>query len=232
MNTIRCKIEKVSPFNGAVYQVWLRPDNHFEFKAGQYLYVIMGEKDKRPFSIASAPNSEIIELHIGAAISESYPMQVVERLNTSSYIDIQAPFGEAHLRYKSLRPRLLIAGGTGFSYIKSIVEQQIALSQQIETTLYWGCRTQEAMYFETIARQWHNVHPWLHFVPVLEKAPSNWQGKTANLLAQIKQDFVSLNDYDVYIAGRFDMVSTARDIFREIGIEEAHLYGDAFEFIK
>ncbi|MGL5025372.1 MAG: NAD(P)H-flavin reductase, partial [Shewanella oncorhynchi] len=53
-----------------------------------------------------------------------------------------------------------------------------------------------------------------------------------NLLAQIKQDFVSLNGYDIYIAGRFDMVGAAREIFREIGVEEAHLYGDAFAFIK
>jgi aquacobalamin reductase/NAD(P)H-flavin reductase len=67
---------------------------------------------------------------------------------------------------------------------------------------------------------------------VIEEAPANWQGKTANLLAQIKQDFVSLNGYDIYIAGRFDMVGAAREIFREIGVEEAHLYGDAFAFIK
>lgn len=232
MKTIRCKIEKVSPFNDAVYRVLLKPETAFDFQAGQYLCVVMGEKDKRPFSIASAPNAEFIELHIGAAVSESYPMQVVERLKTSSHIDIEAPGGEAHLRHESIRPRLLIAGGTGFSYIKSIVEQQIALGQQVETTLYWGCRTQDAMYFETIARQWHDAYPWLHFVPVIEEAPANWQGKTANLLAQIKQDFVSLNGYDIYIAGRFDMVGAAREIFREIGVEEAHLYGDAFAFIK
>ncbi|ABM23439.1 MULTISPECIES: NAD(P)H-flavin reductase [Shewanella] len=232
MKTIRCKIEKVSPFNDAVYQVLLKPETAFDFQAGQYLCVVMGDKDKRPFSIASAPNAEFIELHIGAAVSESYPMQVVERLKTSSHIDIEAPGGEAHLRHESLRPRLLIAGGTGFSYIKSIVEHQIALGQQVETMLYWGCRTQDAMYFETIARQWHDAHPWLHFIPVIEEAPANWQGKTANLLAQIKLDFVSLNGYDIYIAGRFDMVGAAREIFREMGVEEAHLYGDAFAFIK
>ncbi|MCH1930847.1 NAD(P)H-flavin reductase [Shewanella sp. A25] len=232
MKTIRCKIEKVSPFNDAVYQVLLSPETAFDFKAGQYLCIVMGEKDKRPFSIASAPNAEFIELHIGAAVSESYPMQVVEKLRTSTHIDIEAPGGEAYFRDESHRPRLLIAGGTGFSYIKSIVEQQIALNQKVETTLYWGCRTQDAMYYESIAREWHYAHPWLHFVPVVEEAPAEWQGKTANLLAQIKQDFVSLNGYDIYIAGRFDMVGAARENFRQMGVDEAHLYGDAFAFIK
>lgn len=73
MNSIRCKIEKVAPFNDAVYQVLLRPEKPLEFKAGQYLCVVMGEKDKRPFSIASAPGSELIELHIGAASARAIP---------------------------------------------------------------------------------------------------------------------------------------------------------------
>ncbi len=232
MNSIRCKIEKVAPFNDAVYQVLLRPEKPLEFKAGQYLCVVMGEKDKRPFSIASAPGSELIELHIGAAVSESYPMQVVERLRNNSHIDIEAPGGEAFLRHQSIRPRLLVAGGTGFSYIKSLVEQQIALGQKVETLLYWGCRNPEAMYYEAIAREWHQAHPWLHFVPVVEQAEADWQGKQANLLAQIRSDFVSLGGYDIYIAGRFDMVGAARELFREMGLDEAHLYGDAFAFIK
>ncbi len=196
----------------------------------------MGVEDKRPFSIASAPDSAHLELHIGAAVSESYPMQVVERLKecvaNKSSINIEVPGGEAHLRHESNRPRLLIAGGTGFSYIKSIVEHQIALGQKVETTLYWGCRNADAMYYQSIAQEWHDAHPWLHFVPVLEEAGGDWKGKKANLLAQIKADFVSLNSYDIYIAGRFDMVGAAREQFREMGVDEPHLYGDAFAFIK
>ena len=232
MNSIRCKIEKVTPFNDAVYQVQLRPELPFAFAAGQYLSIVMGETDKRPFSIASAPGCELLELHIGAAVTENYPMQVVERLKSSETIDIEAPAGDAFLRHQSDRPRLLIAGGTGFSYIKSIVEQQIALGQQIETSLYWGCRTPEAMYYQSIAREWHQQFPWLHFVPVVEQAPADWQGKTNLLLAQLKEDFISLIGYDIYIAGRFPMVGAAREMFRDMGVEEEHLYGDAFAFIK
>ncbi|ARD23894.1 MULTISPECIES: NAD(P)H-flavin reductase [Shewanella] len=232
MNTIRCKVVSVTPFNDAVFQVTLQPEAAFDFKAGQYLSIVMGEKDKRPFSIASAPGAELIELHIGAAVSESYPMQVVERLKTNDYIDIEAPAGNAFLRQESNRPRIMVAGGTGFSYIKSIIEQQIATGQTVATQFYWGCRTEEAMYYQAIARQWHEEHNWLEFIPVVEEAPANWNGKQANLLAQIKQDYVSLVGYDIYIAGRFDMVGAAREVFREMGVDEAHLYGDAFAFIK
>ncbi|GAA0787280.1 MULTISPECIES: NAD(P)H-flavin reductase [Pseudomonadati] len=232
MKTIRCQIEKITPFNDAVFQVILKPDTAFEFKAGQYLSVVMGEKDKRPFSIACAPNADQIELHIGAAVSESYPMQVVERLRSSTHIDIEAPAGDAYFRHDSARPRILIAGGTGFSYIKSIIEHQIAIGQTINTTFYWGCRNEDAMYYQSIARQWHADHKWLDFVPVIEQTDGDWDGKTANLLEQIKHDFISLKGYDIYIAGRFDMVGAAREVFRNLGVEEDHLFGDAFAFIK
>ncbi|MDO6641968.1 NAD(P)H-flavin reductase [Shewanella sp. 5_MG-2023] len=232
MNTIRCKVEKITPFNDAVFQVILKPEVPFDFKAGQYLSIVMGEKDKRPFSIASAPNADLIELHIGAAVSESYPMQVVERLKNNEFIDIEAPAGEAFLRQDSQRPRIMIAGGTGFSYIKSIIEQQIASGHTIKTQFYWGCRNEQAMYYQDIARQWHANHEWLEFIPVVEEATANWNGKQANLLEQINQDHISLVGYDIYIAGRFDMVGAAREVFRGMGVEEAHLFGDAFAFIK
>ncbi|MBR9727610.1 NAD(P)H-flavin reductase [Shewanella intestini] len=232
MKNIRCKINQVTPFNEAVYQVSLTPDESIDFKAGQYLSVVMSDEDKRPFSIASAPNSQTIELHIGAAVSESYPMQVVERLKTAEHIDIIAPAGEAFLRPQHNRPRLLIAGGTGFSYIKSIIEDQIQRGQDIPTTFYWGCRTEQAMYYQQIARQWQQRHSWLTFVPVIEFADENWNGKTANLLEQIQTDYQDLSDYDIYIAGRFDMVGAAREVFREMAVNEDHLFGDAFAYIK
>lgn len=62
MNTIRCQVVSVTPFNDAVYQVILKPETAFDFHAGQYLSVVMGEKDKRPFSIASAPNADTFRI--------------------------------------------------------------------------------------------------------------------------------------------------------------------------
>lgn len=236
MKQISCRVEALEPFNDAVFKVLLRPNTPFNFKAGQYLCIVMDEQDKRPFSIGSAPNSKLLELHIGAAVSESYPMQVVERLkeclDSGASIDIEAPAGDAYLRSEQKRARLLIAGGTGFSYIKSIVEQQIATQDQTPTTLYWGCRNRDAMYYESIARTWHAQYPWMTFVPIIEESTANWDGKTANLLAQINADFSDLNEFDVYIAGRFDMAAAARELFRNLNIDESHLYGDAFAFIK
>ena len=52
-----------------------------DFKAGQYIMVHMGEKDKRPFSIANpAYDNGRIELHIGADEKNAYATEVLDRM--------------------------------------------------------------------------------------------------------------------------------------------------------
>ena len=66
--TIKCKVKSIEPLACNTFQILLHPEEPVEFKAGQYLMVEMGEKDKRPFSIASSPcrHQGELELHIGA----------------------------------------------------------------------------------------------------------------------------------------------------------------------
>ena len=126
MNTVNCQIESLISLTPHVYKALLKPSEKVDFIAGQYLNFVMSEEDKRPFSIASSPNSDLIELQIGAFVADSYPMQVIERIKSSQAdnkpITIEIPLGDAQLRTESERPLLLLAGGTGFSYIKSMFE--------------------------------------------------------------------------------------------------------------
>ncbi|TKB56109.1 NAD(P)H-flavin reductase [Ferrimonas aestuarii] len=230
MTRISCKIASVTPFCDTVFKVCLTPPQAIQFQGGQYLTIVMGEQDKRPFSIASGPDrNHEIELHIGAAVAEGYAMEVIERLKSSDSIEVELPFGDAQVRLDSQRPRILIAGGTGFSYINSIMEALIAAGDTQTTFLYWGSRDNDAMYLKQRAQQWANEHAHLHFIPVFEAEASERQG---TVIDAVCEDFVSLKDYDVYIAGRFEMAGAAREAFRQKGINEDHLFGDAFAYIK
>ncbi|MFA0521062.1 NAD(P)H-flavin reductase, partial [Vibrio sp. 10N.222.55.E8] len=106
--------------------------------------VEMGDKDKRPFSIASSPcrHQGELELHIGAAEHNAYASEVVEAMKKAQAeggnIAIDAPHGDAWVKEESERPLLLIAGGTGFSYVRSILDHCIAQNSKKEIHLYWG----------------------------------------------------------------------------------------------
>ncbi|SDI36792.1 aquacobalamin reductase / NAD(P)H-flavin reductase [Ferrimonas sediminum] len=231
MQRIRCNIASVTPFCDTVFKVILTPSQPVTFAAGQYLTVVMSDEDKRPFSIASSPvNGEQLELHIGAAVAESYAMQVIEAMQSRDSIEVELPFGDAYLRQDLPRPRLLIAGGTGFSYINSIMETLIAAGDTTTTFLYWGCRDQASMYQADKLARWAEHYPHLTVVPVFDEAVAGQRQGT--VIDAVCSDFISLGDYDVYIAGRFEMAGAAREAFREKGVDERRLFGDAFAYIK
>ncbi|MCW8833095.1 MAG: NAD(P)H-flavin reductase [Colwellia sp.] len=237
MNTISCQIESLTSLTVHVFKVLLKPSQKVDFVPGQYLNFVMSDEDKRPFSIASSPNSDLIELQIGAFVADSYPMQVIDRIKSAQAeqkpIEIEIPLGNAQLRLDSERPLLLLAGGTGFSYIKSMFEYLAEQNSQRHIMVYWGLRELGAAYeLEETAAIIAKL-PHANFIPVIENVDenSNWQGKTGLVHQAAMHDIISLEPYDIYLAGRFEMVGAIRGDFVEHGALLEHMYADAFAFI-
>lgn len=236
--TIKCKVKSIQSLASNTYQILLHPEQPVTFKAGQYLMVVMGEKDKRPFSIASSPcrHEGELELHIGAAEHNAYAIEVVqlmrEALEKQLEVEIDAPHGDAWIREESESPILLIAGGTGFSYVRSILDHCIAQNKANPIYLYWGARDEGQLYALTELEHIAAKHENVHFIPVVEDAGTNWQGKVGNVLQAISSDFDSLADFDIYIAGRFEMAGAAREQFTQNkqALSEK-MFADAYSFI-
>lgn len=236
--TIECKVKSIEPLASNTFRILLHPETPVDFKAGQYLMVVMEEKDKRPFSIASSPCRHLgeLELHIGAAEHNAYAIEVVEAMNEAYANDrtvtIDAPHGTAWLQEDRQESLLLIAGGTGFSYVRSILDH--CMSQNITNPiyLYWGAKDSSQLYalqeLNTIAEEHSNVH----FIPVIEHLESEWTGKVGNVLEAIDQDFSTLENFDVYIAGRFEMAGSARQKFVDYKkAKKTRIFADAYAFI-
>ena len=235
---MQCSVKAIKPLASSTYQILLHPEQAVEFKAGQYLLVVMSEQDKRPFSIASSPcrHQGELELHIGAAEENPYALEVVEMMQQAlvnqTDIQIDAPHGSAFIQEESTRPILLIAGGTGFSYVRSILDHCIAQQKSNPIYLYWGAKSEDQLYdkeqMQIIAAQYQNIH----FIPVVEGAPTSWQGKIGNVLDAVEEDFSTLADFDIYVAGRFEMASAAREAFiKERQAKRERIFADAFAFI-
>lgn len=237
MKTVNCQIVSLTSLTPHVFKVLLKPSVKVDFVAGQYLNFMMSDEDKRPFSIASSPNNELIELQIGAFVADSYPMQVIERLQSAQAnnapVKIEVPLGNAQLRIDSERPLLLLAGGTGFSYIKSMFEYLAEQNSQRSITVYWGLRELDAAYeLEETAAIIAKL-PNANFIPVIENISDddNWQGETGLVHQAVMRDITNLATYDIYLAGRFEMVGVIRSDFVEHGALLEYMYADAFAFI-
>ena len=234
---IKCDVKSVELIACNTYRVLLTPSQPVEFKAGQYLLAVMDEDDKRPFSIASSPCREgELELHIGAAEHNPYAIAVVEAMLSAKELGnaftIEAPNGDAWLRDESTRPLLLIAGGTGFSYIRSILDRCLSLGLTQPIYVYWGGRDACQLYANDELMALAEKHENLHYLPVVEKADVSWSYRVGNVLQVVNDDFSSLSDYDIYLCGRFEMAGAARDQFcGEKFAQKDRMFADAFAFI-
>ncbi|RUO18974.1 NAD(P)H-flavin reductase [Aliidiomarina iranensis] len=227
-NVRRC--EAVSEF---VFLVELELPEPISFVPGQYLMVVMGEGDMRPFSIASTPaETDFVELHIGATADNPYAWEVIEKIKAEGELTINLPSGDAGYLAGSTRPLLLVAGGTGFSYTWSILQAHLASDNKRPITLFWGGRKASDLYMHEQLQKLAANDTRFQYVPVAEQAESeSWPGIRGLLIPAVLENVQNLADYDVYIAGRFEMVRVARDAFSAQGLPKEQLFGDALAYI-
>lgn len=230
----QCTVDAITPLTPFVQRVLLTPQQAVDFLPGQYLQLCLTEQDKRPFSLACLPNGKHLELHIGASKADDYSSQALnylqQQLDAKQPVLVEAGLGQAHLRAGD-NPVLLLAGGTGFSYVYSIAKALQQLKQDRPVFLYWGVREQSSLYLLDELQAWANSHSKFSFIPVVQEANANWQGRTGLVHEAVLNDFVSLDAYDIYIAGPFPMVGVARDAFLQQGAHREQMFADAFAYI-
>lgn len=232
MQPIRCKVDKIEALSAAVSKVVLVPETKLTFSAGQYLRVLMGEKDARPFSIANAPREDhTLDLHIGTGPENNYTSEVLQLMDDKGEVTIDGGHGEAFLQEQNIMPTILLAGGTGFSYTLSILQRRLESKAKEPIFLYWGTQQIQDIYAYDYLMELQEQYPHFRFIPVVEKTNGIWQGKSGLVHEAVMADFVSLEPYQVYIAGRFEMAGVAREDFHTQGLLLENLYGDAYQFI-
>lgn len=199
------------------------------FRAGQYLQVVMEDSDRRNFSMANAArNNDGAELHIRHVPDGKFSIKALSKLSVGSPLQVEVPFGDFYLR-ASARPVVLLASGTGFAPIKSIVETATHAGNTRPMHLYWGARTREDIYLAEVPARWAERLPWFTFTPVLSEPPRSWTGRTGLVHDAVREDHKNLSETEVYACGNPLMVTAAqRDFTAGHGLPAAQFFADAF----
>ena len=204
------------------------------FKAGQYVDLILKDGTRRSYSIANMPVSDgvrQIELHIRLVPGGRFSTHVFDSMKLRDTLQLEMPLGSFYWREQSDKPMILLASGTGFAPIKSIIENSIARNNKRPVTLYWGGRTRADLYMASLAGQWVAEHDHIRFVPVLSDATAecNWAGRTGFVHRAVIEDFPDMSGFQVYACGAPIVIDSARrDFVAQCGLPEDEFYADAF----
>ncbi|MBU1438750.1 MAG: NAD(P)H-flavin reductase [Gammaproteobacteria bacterium] len=239
-NKVLCTVSHIQPLTPTVQQVILTPKAPVEFKAGQYLQIYLSDTDKRPFSIACAPGftyqgQPALELQIGGTVTDNYASQALahltEHCSNNQEVLVQVGLGEAFWHEESSRPIILLAGGTGFSYVHSIASAIANADVKRPVQLYWGLRHPQAGYAEAELAAWQASHSEYQLNVVVQEPDAQWTGRTGLVHQAVLDDHADLAGFDIYIAGPFAMVGVVRDAFLAQGAQRTQMYADAFAWL-
>lgn len=229
----QANVVDVSSINHDVYRVELQLPRRRElsFHAGQYLSVNLPDAEPCYFSIASSPAEQNLELHIQASPEWVSAQKVIDALKSGQTVSLELPHGKACLDCAPDKPLLLVAAGTGFAQMKSLVDylQGTSFSQPVK--LYWGVRRHEDMYLRSMARQWENDWPEFSFQPVVgDDDDSEWSGHHDQLVRVVLASGMDLNNVDVHASGSPTMVYTLMDALVEAGLPPEAFFSDVLEY--
>ncbi|MFE8071200.1 2Fe-2S iron-sulfur cluster-binding protein [Marinobacteraceae bacterium S3BR75-40.1] len=233
---VHCSIESIESLNHDVYRVRLKtpPGQPVAFHAGQYLAIERPGTDPAWFSIASAPEgpqSRHLELHIQAAEEWNTALEIMEFLRREKRVPVRLPFGKACLAAVPEEPLVLVAAGTGFAQMKSLVDYLHAYHAEIPVFLYWGVRKHEDMYLRSLPDRWAEDWPNFHFRPqVADNEDNDWEGHHEQLARAVLAGGHDFTQARVIASGSPVMVYTLMDHLVEHGLDVGRFMSDVLEY--
>lgn len=234
--TLPSRIEKLEILAPDVIALHLKlpASEHLAFRAGQYIDILLKDNKKRSFSLANAPEDDaLLQLHIRHVPGGLFTEHVFNTMKIRDILRFNGPHGSFYLREESSKPIVLIAGGTGFAPIKSIVEHAIARQIERPIFIYWGAKTKTDLYQNNLPEQWAKTHPSIKYIPVLSAPEPNdaWDGHTGFVHQVVMADFPDLSGYQVYACGSPAMIEASKaDLVNHCELPEEEFYSDAFSY--
>jgi NAD(P)H-flavin reductase len=230
--TVTAKVHRITrpAADVVVLQLRLPTGTRVKFSAGQYLKILMDDGDSRNYSMANPPHeNDGVQLHIRQVPGGRFSDGVLAGLGKGDLLRVELPYGEFSLNEESDKPVVLVASGTGFAPVKSIVEDQIKRGLDRPVHLYWGARRREDIYLTDLPAKWTVKAPWFSFTPVLSQPDADWTGRTGRVHQAVLEDHPDLSGHEVYACGNPDMTSAAREHFTgRGGLSADSFYCDAF----
>ena len=232
LKRLPCRVQSMSMLCHDVMCLQLRLPaiEPLQFEPGQHVDLILSGGRRRSFSIASQPHDgRLLELHVRKVPGGEFTGQVFDELRPGSVLRLEGPLGSFTLQ-KSSRPWLMLAGGTGFAPIKSMLDWALRQGERRVIRLFWGVRGQRDLYaLETLAAYAREFADF-GWTPVLSEADHDWSGQTGMVHEAAVSGTPDLWAYDIYVAGPPGLVAAVRSTFPDAGANPAAIFYDSFDY--
>lgn len=200
----------------------------FRFRAGQYAAVAFRDLAPRDYSMANAPDAEILEFHIRLETGGDISKVAVREVSIGEPVRVYGPFGDAHLRDEHRGPILAVAGGTGLAPMLSIAETALARDPARIIHFYFGARRERDVYLERRLRHFAERYAGFRATIALSEPEGATARRVGHLHDVVAADSPDPKDLKAYLAGPPVMVEAVGAMLAERGVAAADIHADPF----
>lgn len=204
----------------------------FAFQAGQYVDVrIPGLERPRAFSMATAPSARGgFDLLVKRVPGGEGTGWLHDRLAVGDELAFAGPFGRFFVRRSAGKPILLLAGGSGISAIRSMLDDLLDDAEGPLIRLVYGARSERDLvgHAELVARAASTAR--LSYTAVLsEEASPRWDGARGFVHEQIEATLGgSCAGHTAYVCGPPAMIEACIRSLMKGRLFERDIYTERF----
>jgi NAD(P)H-flavin reductase/hemoglobin-like flavoprotein len=209
--------------------ITIAPDQVLPYQAGQHLTLQTPRWPLvwRPYSIACKPRDDgLLSLHVKAVPGGWVSGALVHHTEPGDELTLGPAMGTMTLAAAGGRDLLCVAGGTGLSPIKAIVEQLVreSGSRTRQVFLFYGARRRDDLYDLRDLWRLADAYHGLQLVPVTSDDPA-FNGLQGNV-GRVAARYLPHTDCEAYVAGPPAMVSETIRVLGRAGIARERIHYD------
>ncbi len=225
---------RTANINGLLLE--LPHDSGFTFEAGAFILIRIpaypGSRFilHRPYSIASSPlRPNLLELNIRRAPNGAATTYLFDHLKPGDQVLFLGPYGDFKIE-PSDRPMVFMAGGTGLSPVKSMLEHMAETNSKRSITLFFGVAGQADLFHLAAMRDLEQRLPGFRFVPTIARPDpaTPWNGEKGTVTETAERLIAWTNEFDAYLCGSPMMIASLLEMLRRRNVPENHIFYDQF----
>ena len=228
-------VKRVTPLAPNIIGVLLARPPGFEFRAGQFVQLSRPSDGlMRPYSIASLPSDDELELHVALLANGQMSGWLREAVGQS--VSVRGPFGECFYQEgEPERPLVLAGTGTGLAPLFGVLRAAAQHGHRGEISLFHGSPQASGIYLRAELEELAESLPGLRlFGSLLSGAESEvgaqglWQLELAPLDQVVFSRHPKLDGHRLFLCGQPSLVQSLRKRAYLAGASLSRIHCDAF----
>jgi len=208
---------------------FLRPSS-FEYKAGQFMFIIIQNEDgelRKPLTISSSPTEKhFIEL---TKKLTGHPFSnVIDSLQIGDKVTIDAPYGSFILN-EEVKKIGMLSGGIGITPLRSICRYATDLQLETSIILLYGNKSREDIAYKREFDEMQEENSNFKVVHTLIDPPSDWNGYTGFIDAEmVRKEVPDYASRVFYTCGPPAMVGAMEKLLKEFNLSQKQIRSENF----